>query len=206
MKRIIPLLLAALISVSTISCSKDIQAAASLDVYAVEMGPDGGSYNLAFICNSTWTATSDFEGVVITPSSGDGGSIVNIKVPASVSMLTQAIRITFTVKGTNGSATAKSVVTLAAIPYVITDPDTIHFDAEGGSRKFQVKSNCEWHIATVPNLAGFYVSQLSGKMDDEITVEMAANTSGAQRSVTLDFVADSYPSVQHKFVIFQAGQ
>lgn len=205
MKKIIPLLFAALISVFAISCTeKDIEATGSIDVYAVEIGSDGGSYNLAFICNSTWSAECDVEGVEIVPSSGDGGAIVNIKVPASVSIQTQVIRISFTVKGSKGSTVKKSVVTLAAIPYIFADPESVSFDAAGGSRKFKIKSNCEWHIVSVPNLAGFSLSDLNGNMDAEITVEMPANDTGADRSLVLDFEADSYPAVKHRLVIVQS--
>lgn len=59
----------------------------------------------------------------------------------------------------------------------------IHFPAEGGSASIEIQADSNWQITRVPDYV--LVSPLSGNGTTEVTIEMQANTSDAERCDTL---------------------
>ena len=198
--RILPLLMLLL---ALTACKKTVDPEISLDIRTATMGPAGGSATIVLTCNCTWTAASSQEGVTISPVTGEGDANVTVTVPKNTTGETRSIRITFTAKGTEKSATAKYAITQDANAIVNFPIATGTIDAAGGGGRIVLEANEAW-TATV-SATGITVTPDSGSLSETLSYTVPANTTGSPvvHTVTAALVSD--PSVKTTFTLTQSN-
>ena len=185
------------------ACKKTIDPEISLDNRTASMGPDGGSATVALTSNCTWSAASSQDGVTISPVNGDGDASVTVTVPKNTTGETVSIRVTFTAKGTEKSATAKFVVTQTANAFVNFPVAAGTIGAAGGGGRIVLEANEAW-TATV-SATGIAVTPDSGLLSETLAYTVPANTTGSPvvHTVTVALVGD--PSVKTTFTLTQSN-
>lgn len=198
MKRISLLIIAAMVFVS---CHKVVTPAISVDVLTSEMDYIGGSISVIVTSNVSWTASCDCDNVKITPSSGVGGEVVKIVVSKNESIDTQSIRVTYTAKGEEASATAKTVITQAAVPFIYVAQSEFTAPADGGGLNISVYSNRSWTVAEISPVIS--VSPASGDNNATLFVTIPQNTTDLNRQFAVTLALKDDSSVKAQFTINQ---
>lgn len=176
-----------LISFMTVSCHKVITPEISVDVYASEMDYKGGSVAVAVTSNTSWVAACDSLHIAkIHPEEGTGNMTVTITVPENTQRETQAVRIVFTAKGEETSATAKTVITQSSAPFIDLSTTSLTYDCEGGGKQLTVTSSGAWKATTT--FKDVLISPSEGAGNTNVTITAPINeVAGITRHYTVLF-------------------
>ena len=184
-------------------CKKTIVPEISLSEKNVVLSPDGATGTTEVTCNCTWTTTTSLETITVDPAEGEGDATVRITIPANNTGAIRTLRVTFTAKGTEKTATAKYVVTQDSQPYLNFPNATGTISAAGGGLRVVLESNEQW-TTTVSN-TGIAVDPASGSYTQTLALTVPANTTGAPviHTVTAALVKDA--SVKSTFTLTQSN-
>ena len=184
-------------------CKKTIVPEISLSETAVVLSPDGATGTTEVTCNCTWSTTTSLETITVDPAEGEGDATVRITIPANNTGAIRTLRVTFSAKGTEKTATAKYVITQDAQPYLSFPTATGTIGAAGGGLRVVLESNGEW-TTTVSN-TGITVDPASNSYTQTLALTVPANTTGAPivHTVTASLVKDA--SVKSTYTLTQSN-
>ena len=152
----------------------DIEADSYDDVAA-----SGGTKTITVTCNSSWTLSSDTEGVTFSPASGTGDGTATMTIPENAGG-GRSIKVTGTSSGgRTDSFTIAQAATIAENFSVI--PSSISADYGSGNQTLKVVTNTNWSISSVPDWIGCIVDGTT------VTVTVQKNDTGSERSGNIIF-------------------
>ena len=191
------------VALAFFGCTKTITPEISLSERTAVLSPDGATAVTEVTCNCNWTATSDLETVTIDPPEADGDASVRITVPANNTGAIRTLRVTFSAKGTEKTATAKYVITQDAQPYLSFPTATGTIGAAGGGLRVVLESNGEW--TTTVSDTGITVDPASNSYTQTLALTVPANTTGAPivHTVMASLVKDA--SVKSTYTLTQSN-
>lgn len=179
------------------SCAK-LTPSISLENHAGTFPYTGGIVTDSVICNCTWEATCDVEGVTVVPSTYDGDCKVVITIPENTGKLTEAVKITFTASYEESSATAKFVATVLSKLY-IDSPQAetpIYVSEKACGVRINIEANDEWEYLEETANKGIVVSPKSGTYNDLVSVNFPASTQSSDVTYNLTFRLKEEPSTK----------
>lgn len=201
MKRILALISAAAVLAA---CKDPVTPDASIEPRSVSMDYNGGTSVFALTCNTTWTASCDYEDVGIHPDSGEGNASVTVTVPPSVYEETQVIRISVVAANneTESTHTARHIITLEAKPFIRLAQTSGYVSPDGGGVRLDVYSNKTWTAKADP--ADFVtLSQAEGSDNAALTVTVPENNTGASRTAHITLSLKDVPGVSAEYALTQ---
>ena len=184
-------------------CTKTVTPEISLSERTPILSPNGETAVVQVSCNCTWTASTDLDKVTIDPQEGEGDASVRITVPANKTGAIRSIRVTFTAKGTEKTATAKYIITQDAQPFIIFPTSTGTIGAGEGGLRVVLESNRAW-TASVSN-TGITVSPAEGSYTQTLSMNVPANTTGAPVVHTVTVSLKDDPAVKTVFTLTQSN-
>ncbi|HLN53554.1 MAG TPA: BACON domain-containing carbohydrate-binding protein [Lentimicrobium sp.] len=155
-----------------------------------------GSTNFTVSSNSSWTAISDDDWCVVTPS-GNGNGVITASYGQNALSTPRIATISVNVSGL-----PTQTVTVTQAGFVATlsvTPSNINATAEAGSANFSVTSNSDW---TASSSAGWVTVPSSGSGNATLTVTYQANPNIEPRVAA---VIVSVPGSTSQVTITQAG-
>ena len=190
------------------SCVDPEAPSASVTPRTASMDCNGGVSVFALTCNTTWTATSDLEGVTINPSSGEGNASITVTVPPSTYPDTKSIRIAVKAANdqTTSTYTARHTITLAPMPYISLSANEGYVSPDGGGLRVSLTSNQSWTVEAEPYIQDMSIMPPIGTWNSEIAIALPANTTGAARSTKITFTTQSQPEAKAEFLLKQNAQ
>ena len=141
-----------------------------------------GSYKFNITSNGSWTIASNQEWCTIQPTSGSGDREITVSVTENTSETVRSATLTIT----RGNRAQQVMVEQEALLLNVSN-NLITATPLQGSYQFTVSSNAAWAITS--NQGWCTVQPASGNGDREITVSVAANTTGEPRTATLTVTA-----------------
>ena len=187
-------LLACVLCIS--SCKKDDDPYLSVSTNDVEFDSkgDGDGDVVITVAHTGWKASIP-EGstwIGIDSKSGDGSATITIK-PKSENTSTKdnhgIVRITST---SGGLIEEISVVQKGAAAQLSIDETELEFDADGGSKSFNVTCNTDWTISGDPTWVTINPSSGNGdKKVTKVTVKVSENTTNDKRECELRIALDN---------------
>lgn len=185
------------------ACKKTIDPKIALDRATASVASAGATETLSLTCNCSWTAAVSNEVITVDPLSGEGDATVRVTIPANTTGETRSLRVTFTAKGTEKSATAKFAVTQEANPFVQFPTATGTLTAAGGGLQTALEANEAW--SATPSATGITVSPASGNASQTLTLTVPANTTGAPVVHTVTVALTAHPAVTAIFTLTQSN-
>ncbi len=186
------------------ACDDIVTPNASIEPRSVAMDCNGGTSVFALTCNTTWTASCDYEDVKIHPSEGDGNASVTVTVPPSIYEETQVIRISVVAANdeTESTYTARHIITLEAKPFLRLARTDGYVSPDGGGVRLDVYSNKAWSVKAEP--ADFVtLSQTEGENNASLTVTVPENNTGSARSSHITLSLKDVPGVSAEYTLTQ---
>lgn len=189
------------------SCVKDVDPEISTDVYAQQTTPDGCEFSVNIKTNAPWTASCNFDDIVITPASGIGNGTATIKVPQYIGRVTKLINVAFTAASDKKSVKTSVVITQESLPFLFCENNVRTVSSEENFIIFRVNSNFQWCFKD----AVFSGDEFDVDMDPfiwnsnpvDVCVRVPANTTGVERRVDLILELTNYPQVRETLTVIQ---
>ena len=189
------------------ACTEPEAPAVTVNPNKISFDYQGGSFAATVTTNGDWVAECESEGVTVTPPSGSQDAVVRIEVAASTIKETEAAVINFTtsksVRDTIKTRKAKVVITREAMPFIDLSLSEGYVSPEGGGVRVSVSSNHEWTASVPSPLEGLSVKPGEGTFNDEVTISLPENTTGAPRSCEICFKLNNIPGVESRFTLRQ---
>lgn len=185
------------------ACNTKIIPEISLDKATASVTSAGATEVLTLKCNCTWTATATAEDITVDPASGEEDATVRVIVPVNTTGTTRSIRVTFSAKGTEKTATAKFAITQDANPFVSFPTASGTLTAAGGGLQMTLEANEAWSATTSDT--GISVSPTSGSASQTLTLTVPANTTGAPVVHTVTVALTGNPTVKATFTLTQSN-
>lgn len=185
------------------ACKKTIDPKIALDRATATVASTGATETLSLTCNCSWTVAVSDDAVTVDPISGEEDATVRVTVPANTTGATRSIRVTFTAKGTEKSATAKFAVTQDANPFVNFPVAAGTLPAAGGGLQTTLEANEAW--SATASATGITVSPASGDASQTLTLTVPANTTGAPVVHTVTVALTAHPAVTAVFTLTQSN-
>ena len=142
----------------------------------------GGDYRIIVGAALSWTMSGNAEWCTPSATSGPTGEEITLRIVPNTSGKERSVTYTFTC----GDQPATLTVTQeAGSSTIFVAPSSIAAPAEGDSQSVTVSSSGPWTMSG--NAEWCTPSATSGQDGEAIAFEIAANTSGKERSVTYTF-------------------
>jgi len=153
---------------------------------SVSFDSEGGSTMVSFSTNSSWEASCDADWISIEPSSGDGDDSIMVTVEENTTYEERTATITIVVDGEE--ITIEITQAAAETPSAKVSPQSLSFEAEGGSQSISLTANYAWTAES--DASWLTLSPASGEASDDaqsISVKADANEAYTSRSATITF-------------------
>lgn len=190
--------------VALTACDKVVTPDASIEPRTAVVDYDGGTSVFALTCNTTWTATCDYEEVTVTPSSGEGDATITVTVPPSTYEDTRSIRVTVVAANDESTTThtARHIITLAAKPFIRLASNEGYVSPDGGGVRIDVYSNRAWSVSSDrPDLVT--VSPASGLNNGSVAVSVPENATGSARTSRITVSLVDFPGAAVDYTLIQ---
>ncbi len=161
---------------------KSVSVILEVSTNSLSFGVSGGSESVSITSNTSWTVTSSESWCAVSTSTGSGNGTVSISVTANTSASSRTATVTFT----SGNVKREVKVTQDA-PTLSISPNTLSFDASGGSKSVSVTSNTSWTVTSSETWCT--VSSSSGSGNGTVSISVTANTSTSSRTAKLTFTS-----------------
>ena len=152
----------------------------SLDTNNIEFASNSGSKSFTINSNTSWTVSSSQTWCSVSPTSGNGGGSVTVKVEENTSISERTAIIT--VKSEVGDFNVK-VIQSGAAAVLSLDTNSLDFASGSGTKSFKITSNTSWKVSSDQTWCS--VSPTSGSNDGSVTVRVDENTSITERTATI---------------------
>lgn len=192
------------------SCEKELTAKISVDRTTVQTDFKGCVVEVAVSSNTQWSASCNFDDVVISKTSGIGDDIVSIRVPEYTGMLTKVIQVKFAASADNSKFTTSLSITQLALPFFICNDNEASIGALGGVVVFHVNANYDWSlVGTTCN--GEYCTDLKVVPDSaahsgsDVALQIPENNTGAPRTYRAILALDEHPDYKVVLIVNQSN-
>lgn len=145
------------------------------------------SFNLT--SNSAWTAQSDADWCIVTPS-GNSNSTVTADYTQNMTAVQRIASITITVNGLNPIVV--TVTQAGALPLLAVNPVNYDVATPAGNVVFAITSNTNWSATTV---ADWCTITPSGTGNSSLTVDYPENTWSTSRTASIIITANGLDPV-----------
>lgn len=201
------LLLLTIVVAALSSCVKDVDPEISTDIYAQQTTPEGCEFSVNIKTNAPWSASCNFDDIIITPASGIGNSTATIKVPQYFGRVTKLINVAFTAASDSKSVKTSVVITQESLPFLFCENNVRTVSAEENFVIFRVNSNFHWNLKDVVWSGDEFDVDIDPFVWDanpvDVCVRVPANTSGVERRVALILELTNYPQVTETLTVIQ---
>jgi len=137
-------LTAAIVALS--SCTVPVDPEVSLSMNRIGLGFEGGSFETIVTCNTDWYASSNYDGVILSPTEGVDGDTLHVYIPESNEITTRLISVYVTAETNDESAATTCFVSQEAMPFISSTIPFRIIESKGGNAVFLVNSNHPWEV------------------------------------------------------------
>ncbi len=152
---------------------------------------EGGSVDITVMTDLPWKVVLDDEDVttLVSKSAGIGDDVVTLTIPETDSWTTSSVSVKFYCTSNSASGTKTAVITQGYKPYISVEGESLQVPSEGGDIRVVVTSNTPWKaVCDTPGVSVSPDSDAAGNRT--VRIITGANTTGAERKITVDFVTD----------------
>ena len=164
------------------------------------LSTEGGQKTVAFSTNAAWTAAADAAWITVAPASGVAGTALELTI-------TVAANETYDNRAGKVTITADDKVAEIAIAQLQTDEvnvgelEVLYVGYEGGEVELPVSHNIEYTVTSDADWA--VVGGTRALTTTKTVVEVAMNTTGAERTATLLVEAEGF---EYEVYLTQSGK
>ena len=142
-------------------------------------------------CQWTATLTNGWEGLTVSPLSGDGNQTLTIQTPANTQRSGRTAQIVLTTKG-GLQKTVQLTQALSNVSLTVAggQDGTLVFGVSGGEQHFSIASNTSWTITGTSSW--LTLDKTSGTGNSEVKVTVGETDSDETRQATLTVTAEDH--------------
>ncbi len=168
------------------SCSKDSEGTPILDVSNSSIEVKEGGVIFTVSSNMDWTLSQSGHRFTVSPTRGEAGYITEVGIAYEPNNSDEDWSSTFTI---SSEKLTKTILVTQPKLSLSLNPQTLEFEAAGGTKSITVTSNTDWGFDNTSMIPMWCMIESKGSSGNgEIDVTVSENTTAEPRNWTLKVV------------------